>query len=356
MSQHVGGEKIQEASSPPPASRPTSASPPPPPVAEEVPNITFTFFEAKEANKTNGEVEVADEATPDEEWEDEPQKEREVTETVVASPQRISVAMTSDGDDEFVDARGTSSDSDSPSPSRASRPVSAARPASAPSAQDEEPEYVCVERRSATSPDRGETPSATVNPIYRSPSYSHAVEEGLYSCPRPQGAPPPPPQGSPPAPPSSAPPPVPEPDWTSTDSGSNVMTSEYSTYYVLPTGEPTSLDGAAGANGAAPSRDYEELEYCSLRASQRARRPKSMAAGVPGEPAAPRPRVQRVRSRLGRAWRSVRGWWEDERARLGDTLMRHVHAQAVGAFDRPQSPGGTAKASAAQSCDHLDGD
>jgi hypothetical protein len=36
-----------------------------------------------------------------------------------------------------------------------------------------------------------------------------------------------------------------------------------------------------------------------------------------------------MRTRIRRAWRAVRGWWGEERVRIGDVIQRHAHAQAV---------------------------
>lgn len=341
------GELVDKQEPPPTPTAPLRNTPPADtPAVEEVPHITFTFFEPKDKDQSPAaalasvpatlpdveDSEEAEEVTPDEEWLDDVQQEKEVTETTFATPQRISVAMTSDCDDDFVDARG-SSDSNSQSPSPA--PAVVALAALAPrQVADEEPEYVCVQRpglgpgrdeEASSSPEREVTPAVVCNPIYRSPSYSHAVHEGVYSCPRPQGAPPPPPVPS--SPPPSVPPPVPDPDWTSTDSGSNQV-SEYATYYV-PNGDTSCVEKCADPSKPPGHQDYEEVEYCA-------------AGPLPREP------LPRVRSKLRRAWRVMRGWWGEERARLGDTLMRHVHAQAVGAFHKPERPERPA------SCDQLD--
>lgn len=348
---HAAGSRSLSPRASPTPSRPTSlqAAPAaaPAPKAEEVPNITFTFLDTKDSSKAPARAAVEDDVTPDEEWEDVEQRDKEVTETVVCL-QRASMALTSDGDDEFVDARGSSSESEAASPAVSPGPPTA----TAPPTLHEEPEYACVQKPALpATPTEG---GANASPIYRSLSYSSAVEEGLYSCPRPQTAPPPPP-GPSIAPPPLPPPPVPEPDWTSTDSGSNQATSEYASYYVFPNSEPPSLDPAG-------RQEYEELEYCSSRASQRRpSRPLSTTDSVALPPNGTAGggglgalhKVHRVRSRLGlglgRAWRSVRGWWGEERARLEDTFMKHVHAQAVGAYKQPSSPRSTA-----QSCDHLD--
>ncbi|RZF46639.1 hypothetical protein LSTR_LSTR015547, partial [Laodelphax striatellus] len=39
--------------------------------------------------------------------------------------------------------------------------------------------------------------------------------------------------------------------------------------------------------------------------------------------------ILRVRSKLGRAWKSVKSWWLEERLRFGDVILKHAHEQAV---------------------------
>ncbi|XP_039280905.1 uncharacterized protein LOC111059427 isoform X2 [Nilaparvata lugens] len=43
--------------------------------------------------------------------------------------------------------------------------------------------------------------------------------------------------------------------------------------------------------------------------------------------------ILRVRSKLGRAWKSVKSWWLEERLRFGDVILKQAHEQAV----RPDS-------------------
>ncbi|PSN41937.1 hypothetical protein C0J52_06426 [Blattella germanica] len=70
--------------------------------------------------------------------------------------------------------------------------------------------------------------------------------------------------------------------------------------------------------------DYEDVETRQEYCEHRAEDPRQRRATLMRDR-----RLGRVRTRIRRAWRAVRGWWSDERLRIGDAIQRHAHAQAV---------------------------
>nr|CAD7567404.1 unnamed protein product [Timema californicum] len=112
-------------------------------------------------------------------------------------------------------------------------------------------------------------------------------------------------------------PPFTDRDWES----SLHYDSDYTYYELSRLGKTTTATSKSTTlldDGA--SKDYEDLEYCQHRSDLSPRRRRATLL---------RSRSKGVKTRLGKAWKAVRGWWSEERVRIGDVIQKHAHAQAV---------------------------
>lgn len=137
---------------------------------------------------------------------------------------------------------------------------------------------------------------------------------------------------------------VPTPDWDPDSDGYNPDYAELTTPEPQENDRNTELENGENHEQTEPEikegptlkHDYEDLEYCQHRANLRTnlRRLTLMKARRSSVS------IKRVRSRIGRAWKAVKGWWLEERIRLGDVILKQAHEQAV-RRERPVSAAST---------------
>ncbi|XP_075213015.1 nostrin [Lycorma delicatula] len=130
---------------------------------------------------------------------------------------------------------------------------------------------------------------------------------------------------------------IPQPDWDRNSDDYNPDYAELTTPEPKETKEIKETERQEVQNsqdlpevpiikeGPVLKHDYEDLEYCQHRANLKTnlRRMSLMRARRSSMS------IKRVRSRLGRAWKAVKGWWLEERIRLGDVILKQAHEQAV---------------------------
>lgn len=109
---------------------------------------------------------------------------------------------------------------------------------------------------------------------------------------------------------------VPQPDWDEVSEH-----SEYNADYAelttpLQTPEPTELiKPEPGVKGV------ENMEYCQHRAELKPSRRRVTLLRCK-KTVKRTPSIGRVKNKLGKAWKKVRGWWIEERIRLNDVILK----------------------------------